>query len=70
MVCQVTKKESDLQRCAFMILRDQCPPDRKHYLCMKQEDDTGDCALCWNNYLWGVIAGKIELPKEERRAII
>ncbi len=35
MVCQMTKKESDLQRCAFMILRDQCPPDRKHYLCMK-----------------------------------
>ena len=70
MVCQVTKKESDLQRCAFMILRDQCPPDRKHYLCMKQEDDTGDCTLCWDNYLWGVIAGKSELPKEERRAII
>ncbi len=70
MVCQVTKKESDLQRCAFMILHDQCPPDRKHYLCMKQEDDTGDCTLCWDNYLRGVIAGKIELPKEERRAII
>jgi hypothetical protein len=37
---------------------------------MKQEDDTGDCTLCWGNYLRGVIAGKIELPKEERRAII
>ena len=66
MVCQVTKKESDLRRCAFMILRDQCPPDRKHYLCMVSEDDTGDCTMCWDNYLWGVAAGKIELPIEER----
>ena len=70
MICQVTKKEGTLLDCARMILFDQCPPDNKHYLCMEGEDDTGDCTLCWGNYLRGVIAGKIELPKEERRAII
>lgn len=70
MICRVTKKEVALLDCARMILFDQCPPDNKHYLCMKQEDDTPDCTLCWDNYLWGVIAGKIELPKEERMAII
>lgn len=70
MVCYATKKERDLWRCALMILRDECPPDRKHYLCMKGEDDTPDCAMCWNNYLWGVGGGTIEMPKEERRTTI
>ena len=65
MVCQMTEKESALQKCAFMILRDQCPPDNKHYLCMVSEDSTGDCAKCWSNYLWGVSAGTIELPWKE-----
>ena len=37
---------------------------------IKKKIHTPDCTLCWDNYLWGVIAGKIELPKEERRAII
>ena len=64
MVCQMTKKESDLQRCAFMILRDQCPPDRKHYLCMVSEDCTGDCTQCWINYLWAIGEGSAELPRK------
>ena len=63
-----TKKENDLWQCAFMILRDECPPEREHYLCMKGEDDSPDCAQCWGDYLWGVGAGTIELPREERRA--
>lgn len=71
MVCRMTKKESDLQRCAFMILRNQCPPDNKHYLCMMEEDDTAlDCVQCWGNYLWGVAAGSIELPKAEGEAAV
>ena len=46
-----TKKENDLWDCAFMILRDECPPEREHYLCMKGEDDSPDCAKCWGDYL-------------------
>jgi len=52
-----------------MILRDECPPDRKHYLCMKQEDDTGDCSLCWSNYLWGIGSDEIK-PRREKRDIV
>ena len=69
MVCVMTKKESDLHRCALMVLHDQCPPERKHYLCMMQEDDAAlDCAQCWSNYLWGIAAGTIELPEAGVRA--
>lgn len=69
MACCMTEKERDLHSCARMILFDQCPPDRKHYLCMKGEDDSGlDCTLCWDNYLWGIASGTIELPKAEGRA--
>lgn len=64
----MTKSSFSLYQCAKMILRDQCPPDRKHYLCMVSEDDTGDCATCWDKYLYGVAAGAIELSKAEGRA--
>lgn len=64
MVYKVTKKEADLQRCAFMILRDECPPDRAHYLCMKVDEDPDVCFGCWYNYLHGVAAGTIELPSK------
>ncbi len=70
MVFRLTEKESALWDCARMILQDQCPPDRKHYLCMKSEDDTGDCTLCWDNYLWGIAGDTVELPKKERRAAV
>lgn len=64
-------KEMVFWECAFMILRDQCPPDRKHYLCMQSEDDAdGQCAQCWNNYLWGIMWGAIELPCRERGATV
>lgn len=69
MVCQMTKKESDLQRCAFMILRDQCPPDRKHYLCMVSEDCTGDCTQCWLNYLWDIGADIVKPSRKKKEAI-
>ncbi len=59
-VMALTQKESAFLQCAYMILADQCPPERKHYLCMKQEDDTGDCAQCWSNYLYGLGTGNIE----------
>ena len=58
----MTIKEAAFQQCAFMILHDQCPPDSKHYLCMKEEDDSiGDCTQCWSNYVWGLTMGTIEL---------
>lgn len=68
MVLRLTKKEFDLLKCARMILQDQCPPQRQHYLCMMGEDDSDlDCTLCWSNYLEGVAGDVIELPKMERR---
>ena len=71
MIPMMTRKEHVFRQCARMILYDQCPPDRKHYLCMKQEDDTGACTQCWENYLWGLAKGDIELPSEiQRRAAI
>lgn len=55
--------EAAFRQCAFMILHDQCPPDRKHYLCMVSEDCTGDYTQCWSNYLWGLTMGTIEFPR-------
>lgn len=69
MVLALTKRESEIYRCACMILNDQCPPDRKYYLCLRAEDDSieSDCLLCWDNYLRSIAAGTIELPKAEGR---
>ena len=62
----LTDKEAAFLKCAHMILADQCPPDRKHYLCMVSEDCTGDCAQCWIEYLWGIGTGVIKLPSGKR----
>jgi len=63
----MTIMEAALSQCAHMILADQCPPERNHYLCMKQEeDDTGNCTQCWENYLWGLTTGTIR-PYRKRR---
>lgn len=70
MICAVTQKESALYDCARMILFDECPPDNAHYLCMSGEDDTPDCAMCWDRYLRGVAAGAIEMPKRKRGAAL
>ena len=50
-----------LLSCAMAILRDECPDDRRFYLCMMGEEgdeyaDTpgGPCARCWENYLLNV----------------
>ncbi|MCI8438947.1 MAG: hypothetical protein HFF73_05450 [Oscillospiraceae bacterium] len=59
----MTIKECAFFDCARMILLDQCPPDRTHYLCMQSEDDAdGQCAQCWDTYLWGIMQDAIELP--------
>ena len=64
----MTITELAFSECAFMILHDQCPPDNKHYLCMKEEDGClVDCTQCWSNYLWGLAMGTIQLPRKERR---
>jgi len=71
MIVRMTRKENALRQCARMILHDQCPPERKHYLCMKVEDDScADCTQCWENYLWDLAAGAVELPNEGRRAAV
>lgn len=69
-VMMLTQKEHAFMECARMILFDQCPPERKHYLCMVSEDCTADCTQCWSNYLWKVGMGTIELPKSGRRSAI
>lgn len=58
----LTRKESDLWRCANMIMRDECPPDREYYQCMKEEDDSlCVCGWCWDAYLCAIAAGDISL---------
>jgi len=66
---RLTEKESAFLRCAQMILRDECPPDHRYYLCMEGEDDTGDCAQCWTNYLWGIGSGEIKLCEAKRNVV-
>lgn len=62
----MTLMEYAFFHCAHMILQDQCPPDSRHYLCMKEEDDSiRDCSQCWNNYLWGLSMGTIA-PYDKR----
>ena len=41
------EKEQRLFDALSMSLRDQCPPDRKDYLCMIQESEEQDCESCW-----------------------
>ena len=65
----LTEKEAAFLKCAHMILADQCPPEREHYLCMVSEDSTGDCAQCWINYLWGIGTGAITSPKAGKGAM-
>lgn len=61
----MTIAEAAFSQCEFMILHDQCPPETRHYLCMKEEDDSiRDCTQCWSDYLWGLTMGKIELPRK------
>ena len=70
-IFDLTTKENAFRKCALMILHDQCPPERKHYLCMKVEDDSAaDCTQCWDNYLWGLAAGTVELPNKGWRAAV
>lgn len=59
----MTQKEYAFLECARMILFDQCPPERKHYLCMVSEDCTANCTQCWSDYLWKVGMGTIEPPR-------
>lgn len=54
----------NLLQCALMLAQDQCPPEQNMYLCSKEEDPTGDCKLCWTNYLFYVANGRKEDPYE------
>lgn len=49
-------KESMFQL-AQMILRDQCPPDNKMYLCSMGEEAECDCTECWDKYLFWAVNG-------------
>ena len=42
---------------ARMILRDQCPPDNKMYLCSMGEEAECDCTQCWETYLFWAVNG-------------
>lgn len=70
MILELTKKESDLFSCACMILKDQCPPDHKCYLCAQKEDIAPyDCYLCWYEYMEGVAEGTIKLQRKGGRVV-
>ncbi len=68
-IMALTQKESVFLQCARMILANQCPPERKHYLCMSQEDYIEDCTMCWSNYLWGLSTGSID-PYMVKRDVV
>ena len=68
MVCAMTKKEADIYKCATMILRDECPPDNRCYLCMMDEAEDLDCARCWDEYMMGIAAGTISFPNMRKGA--
>lgn len=42
---------------AQMILRDQCPPDNRMYLCSMGEEAECDCTECWDKYLFWAVNG-------------
>ena len=42
---------------ARMILRDQCPPDNRMYLCKMGESEECDCTACWDTYLFWAVNG-------------
>lgn len=39
-------KEEQLFQALELALKDECPPDRKDYLCMAGEDESQDCEAC------------------------
>ena len=57
----MTRKERLLFEAAKLILRDECPPDNKHYLCKKYIDDTEEprCEECLMTYLYEIINGNV-----------
>ena len=40
-------KEDRLFEALKYALKDECPPDRKDYLCMMDESETQRCEECW-----------------------
>lgn len=50
-------KHPDVFSCALMILNDECPPDRRAYLCDHGEEPEDGCLRCWHNYLFFVANG-------------
>ena len=58
----MTNKEQLLFQAARQILQDQCPKDKKYYLCKKYngEDEEIRCMECWDNYLLAIINGEVD----------
>lgn len=61
---QNPQKDFSMYTLAIMILRDECPPDRRAYLCNHGEEDNDDtnCVRCWENYLLNAINGETGHP--------
>ena len=57
-------KDFTMLTLATMILHDECPPDRRAYLCNHGEEDNDDtnCTRCWQNYLLYAINGETGHP--------
>ena len=48
----------EAQRCA----RNECPKDKRAYLCMNGIEDEENCIKCWENYLEYIANGRTDHP--------
>ena len=44
--------KEDIFQLARMILHDQCPQDKRMYLCNMGEEPECNCTECWDKYLF------------------
>ena len=58
------KRKESMFQLARMILRDECPPDNRMYLCNMGESEECDCTECWDKYLFWAVNGYRGNPYE------
>lgn len=51
-----------LLRAATSCARNECPADRRAYLCMNGAEDEENCIKCWEHYLEYVANGRTDHP--------
>lgn len=61
------KPKESMFQLARMILRDECPPDNRMYLCKMGDCEECDCIECWDKYLLWAVNGYRGNPYERDR---